>query len=251
MALDDDIKKLINKITALHLDLSAIDIPRLMNKITALHIDGVTPLLNELELYNGNWLEDVGAEYENHLKHVNDDMLKISHKYTKINKVSESWYPFIDFNNQADFYDKKNEKWRKIDYWQTVNVRELLGLIERRKGYPVKFANHVSYYSGVSLWVPDGWKVHSEYTEHFWISRREMRWREVIIYWVGQENVRLIEKFIPTTLESFAMQFVADNPDNTRRLKIFENMLFYNTISDNLIIANWDKIVQKIEDEMR
>lgn len=174
--------------------------------------------------------------------------------------------PLVRDQDVVRLHEKRHGK---IEKYETNKIRILLGKIHGSAGYPVRFAQYIGYYSGIGMWIPDGWAIHAEYTTQAWKNDSGLptskeksgylidlskltqnlepirKWREVYIYWVGQEVRNLIEAGVPLTLETFFTEAFAQE-FTMKSHPIWENLGFYNTVNDILIHENWGKCTKEL-----
>lgn len=155
---------------------------------------------------------------------------------------------------------KRPAYWKnKPIYWyETIKIRNILKTLHRPMGYPVKFEAYVGYYSGVSIWIPNGWIIHSEQTTISWFdymgyeiypyqnNAKVQPLREVAIWFIGQETAGIVQSLIPLSVESGLADYLS-SMTTMKKLEIYENSVFFDTMNDAVIFANWDKIWYEIE----
>jgi hypothetical protein len=152
--------------------------------------------------------------------------------------VKKEWY------DQIVWSDYHSKKLGDISYKHDIKIRKILEYHFMPRGYPMRYAQYIGYFSGLGFWVPDGFKVHAEETRTLWNDNPYLRWRKVKIVWIGQESVTNITNVIPLSLDRFLIDRVSFSFGMVD-WNIWENLGFYNTANRGLIKANWDKIKEQ------
>jgi hypothetical protein len=154
-----------------------------------------------------------------------------------------------------------------IEKYQTVKIRYLLGKKYNATGYPVKFFHYLTYFSGVSFWLPENTIVLKYATKELWETDKSKKWRTIMVSDLFADPDELLgmangEKYIADILVSsfgnalsrvsdftFGLDTVraAQINERKRELDIYPLLGFYNTINDVVIKQNWDYVKNDLE----
>lgn len=279
MGLDDDIKKLINKITALHVDLSEIDIPRLTNKITALHVDGVSPLLESTESLQGRIAEILMAisdmkTYVETLGGLIPERSTLESALTEmVSKATYEWnlwndpnhVDFINMNVGGKTHEERTKRrlqickdWYPfIDYSKptatgilphmTIKIRMFLKKIFESEGFPIAFARDLHFSMFIGYQTVMGFTGHKTQTLELWMNDPSKRWRTIMVGWKGLEIENQLWQLagslgIPFSSTFITLMRILIFNETTREYEIFSNLAYRSMINDVVILANWDKV---------
>lgn len=140
-----------------------------------------------------------------------------------------------------------------IRYFETIKIRNAYKNILRPLGYPVRYAFDVDYFSGIAIWVPDGWRIAKGITYERHRDQPELMWRVVgleLKEWTYNQWTEHIKEFmesIPLAGGWLSSIFQAESTYFMGAYDIWENALFKHTANDIVIYHNWDKILTELK----
>lgn len=70
--------------------------------------------------------------------------------------LKPSWLE-TELKNPNSPYKQKTRK--GYQYFHTIKIRLAFKNIMKPIGYPIRYGFDVDYFSGVAIWVPDGWRI--------------------------------------------------------------------------------------------
>jgi hypothetical protein len=129
----------------------------------------------------------------------------------------------------------------EIDYGR---IRYVMGQIYQQFGYPVKFGYHVDYYSGVAMWILDDWQIDDFNTRNLWNWRPQFKWKRVFVEYLGTSAIRDVP-IVGYFFSSITSAYIH------REVEIYDNLLFKNTIANELIVHNKQKIIDELSKWLR
>lgn len=163
-------------------------------------------------------------------------------------KILKKKYPFNHYDRKAGAF--------KIEYWETNKIRILLARFRNTGGYPVRFDHHVDYFSGLAQWIKDQWVIEPKTTRKGWREKEYLQWRQVCIMKIDQYTT-LEDAYISNSPSQIpfiggAIMGAVDQVElalamsSRKWVDIYPNLLFYNTINDMVIWANWDLVLDDL-----
>jgi hypothetical protein len=209
----------------------------IINFINSLDISG--NLLAD-KIREGNLGNMIANEIEFSLKLLNGE-------YDYMNNPKKEWYS-NDYSATALYTLKKKDgtvHTFNISHYETIKIRNIIASKLKVKGYPLATFKGINFDSGVSLWIPSGFDLAFTQTRELWISDNSKIWSSVYIVYTGSARIKAMLALVPfVDLDTAFRIFFNAVPIE---IDIWDNMAFYNTAHDNLILANWDKCKQMIE----
>lgn len=172
-------------------------------------------------------------------------------KFNYINHPKKSWYS-NNYSQPAVYTVRRKRKdgtfsetKYDINHYETIKIRAIIGAKLKVKGYPLAGFKSISFDSGVSLWIPNFYEISFSKTMRLWADKNSQVWRTVLIQYVGSPRVQRLLGFVPwVDAEKIFQTFFRES---AVEIDIFENMAFFNTMHDALILANWDSCSKLIE----
>jgi hypothetical protein len=156
-------------------------------------------------------------------------------------------------------YHRTSNKFN-IKWYETNKIRKLLARYYNTGGYPVKIGYHVDYFSGLAMWIQDRWKIVDKLAEQEWKSKPYTQWVYVPIM-----KVDLYDTFDQELTATQGKKVVGGIPlfggiiggfwndidkaamiNTITWIKIYPILLFYNTINDLVIFANWNLVLDDL-----
>lgn len=127
--------------------------------------------------------------------------------------------------------------------WQTTKIRESLKYVRGKSGYPLRVYQHVGFVSGLAVWVPDFWMLDPQLTLIHWHTNPDALLREVVMRFVGGSVMELGGKLIPLQVDDALVDSLSMAA--SRRLNVYANLAFFETINDWVIALHWPEIRQE------
>ena len=137
----------------------------------------------------------------------------------------------------------------KIPVWQFNKIRKLLQKVFHSHGMRTRYRRFDTFLWGMALSVPDNHVIDQEVTSKRWENNREIMWRNVWIYRIqlDQEMSYVDDALGGIPFLGGIAKGVFSSGLRASTLKyipVFENFAYKNTMSSELIICNWDKIIR-------
>jgi hypothetical protein len=165
--------------------------------------------------------------------------------YDYYNEELHPWdYPDIDYS-PAIYYDKKNKQKVEIEWYMFNKIRSIFSYQKKSHGYPIEAFKKISFDGGVSMWIPITCDIDFYHTAEMWIDDPQTAWRYCYIIYTGSNMTKALLNLIPFFDMDNALQLFSQA--TRKKVKIFKRIAFYNTIHDNLIVANWDYVKEILE----
>jgi hypothetical protein len=209
-----------------------------MLKKLELQQDTILADLNWLgERFTNNGASEIQKEIQQEIEW---SMNIIEGKYDYLNHPKKEWYPGINYSKTA-LYEGKYE----YNHFMTIKIRKAYEKHYKSQGYPLSSFHKIDFDSGVSLWIPNFYDIAFTKTMELWLDDLSQAWRYVYIVYSGSPRIKSLLALIPwfdvdTALKYFFYQ-------NPVKYNIWDNLAFFNTAHDNLILANWDRIRRELE----
>ncbi len=179
----------------------------------------------------------------------------VYHKYKRGRRVDShipAYWKFFSESSQGDDFDYVIDE-------MTGNIEQLLrpeysgikpygGKFTPAIGdeWPVRKFQHMTYYSGLAFWCPDGYTVHSDLTHKLWVDYPEIfEWRYVIVYHIGNEYMQSIMNFvsfIPFAGPVINGIIAEGKKRNWLAINLFENVAFGEHSAVNPPIESFDAL---------
>lgn len=148
-------------------------------------------------------------------------------------------------------YDKE-----QLSIAQLNEIRSMLlehKLATMGTAYPTWDYHYVGYYSGASLWLPNGYEVHTQKTDELWKSKgNEYYWKKIVLrkkieQTVAQEHILQVLEAIP-----YLGYYFREFKDYIYKLwtdlesPMYPIFSFKNTMPNQLIYYNFDLILKEL-----
>jgi hypothetical protein len=190
--------------------------------------------LPDLKQYN-NLVNNANIYVDDWFDQMNDAVVEV------VNHPSKRWYPDINFDETSN---------GGIHYYETIKIRMLLQKIHEPEGFPIRFCRDLNFTQFLGISIPTGFTVHKLQTINLWKNDKSSRWRQVYITWNGLEldnYLYSILGFVPIYGPALVTMIRATVYESAIRLyPIYENLAYRSALNDNIILANWDKVVKEL-----
>ena len=153
----------------------------------------------------------------------------------------------------------RNTEFGRVSCYMFNKIRIILGIIQKRHGYPAVRHHTVAFFDLLMFHVPFYTKTLIKQTIEFWDQPVEWprfsgNWSKIRDYqW---RAVRIVD--IPDEYQSMIMNAIPFNIDETlisalllltaRRYLLYPNIVDRSGLHDKIIICNWDYILQELNE---
>ena len=134
----------------------------------------------------------------------------------------------------------------KIPFWQFNKIREITKKIFHSHGMRVRFKRYDTFLWGMALSLPDFYIVDTVQTTLKWEENpTEWMWRKILISGIPNDLFQGLLNLVPLKMDD-TMLGAWWGMTTRQQLTVFEHFAYKNTMATEIIICNWDIILDHL-----